>query len=138
MTNKLMTRGCPTELIKCGISKAKFLDINTLRKPKEKNNTTDNPNNTNNPNNISFCSQVITKNKHFLQQDPTLKDIVQNTKIINAKRQPADLKRILTKAKFGDDGTFNVKRCGKSRCQLCPDIIEGDPLDFFFLDNSGK
>jgi hypothetical protein len=52
-----------------------------------------------------------------------MKDVIQNTKMINAKRQPANLKRILTKAKFGDYGTFNVKKCGKSRC---PDIIEGE------------
>jgi hypothetical protein len=32
-----------------------------------------------------------------------MKDIIQNRKMINAKRQPDNLKRILTKATFGDE-----------------------------------
>jgi len=132
VTEDLKKRGYPMGLIKQGITKAESLDIDTLRTPREKDDTTNIITfvNTNNPNNVNFFSNIIAKNKQFFQQDPTMNEIIQGTKLINAKRQPANLKKLLTRAKFDSNDTFKVTKCGKSRCLLCPIIIEGESFTF--------
>jgi len=139
MTLNLQKRGYPPSLITNGIRKAKSLNIETLRKPKEKNSSFDILTfvNTNNPNNINFFNNVLHRNIQFLQQDQTLNEVIQNNKIINAKRQPANLKRILTRANFrNNDQVLSVKKCNKTRCVLCPNVIEGE--SFMFKGCSGK
>ena len=51
--------------------------------------------------------------------------------IINSKRQPKNLKQILSSSKFDYTETKAcVKKCGKSRCKTCPIIIEGQSFTF--------
>ena len=134
MTTNLRKRGYPAKLIQYGINKAKAIDIKTLRTPKAKDNNDHNIVtfiNTNNPNNIDFYSQVVHRNKHFLHKDPKLRDMLQQNKIINAKRQPPNLKRMLTRAKFTKGNqNFKISKCRKSKCLLCDHIIEGDSFRF--------
>ena len=59
-----------------------------------------------------------------------MNDILSNIKIIKSKRQPNNLKRLLTKAKFSNSDHHEVKRCHKPNCGLCVHLIEGDAFEF--------
>ena len=51
--------------------------------------------------------------------------------IINSKRQPKNLKQILSASKFDYTETKAcVEKCGKSRCKTCQIIIEGQSYTF--------
>ena len=59
-----------------------------------------------------------------------MKQILQTHTIIRSKRQPKSMKRILTQAKFNLETTNKptVKKCGRSNCGICINIIEGSEL----------
>ena len=63
-----------------------------------------------------------------------MKDILKNTKFIKSKRQPPNLKRILSKAKFSSIASLreinNVFKCNKPNCSLCQHLIEQNYFDF--------
>ena len=60
-----------------------------------------------------------------------MKSVLQNYKTIRSKRQPPNLKRLLTRAKFEEcTSEATVKKCGKSKCGLCKHLIEGDIFNF--------
>ena len=53
--------------------------------------------------------------------------VLSKKKIVNCKRQPKNLKRLLCKSRFDEsDRTVNVgvTKCGKPRCATCSNIIE--------------
>ena len=57
--------------------------------------------------------------------------IVERIKIINSQRQPPNLKRILTRARFLLDEhiqTNKVTKCNQSLCGTCKDIKEGNSI----------
>ena len=73
----------------------------------------------------------------FKQVEPTLRSsekmnkILSDKKIINSKRQPKNLKRILSSSKFEfDPPKPSVKKCGDKRCKTCPNLIEGSHITF--------
>ena len=105
-------------------------------KPKNKKNvivlvTTFNPCNTNVLPFIRGCEKM-------LQKSDRMKYILNKSIIINSKRQPKNLKRILTSSKF--DSIFSeakISKCEDKRCKTCktcPDVTEGTEISF----NNGK
>ena len=60
-----------------------------------------------------------------------MKDVIRENKLINAKRQGPNLKKILTRAKFTDTNTpFKSFKCGDKRCKCCDNIIEATSFTF--------
>ena len=58
-----------------------------------------------------------------------MKNVLKGSRIINSKRQPKNLKRILCKSKFQlDDSNFNVTKCTDPRCGTCEYLIEENSL----------
>ena len=116
----------------------------SFRSPKHRNSTklseyigtllpTDRPDRyyqTHNPNNVQVIGK-IRESARFLNNYGSLKDILENTKLLVSRRQPKNLKRMLTKAQFSsEDETPTVKKCGESRCGTCPIIITGNTINF--------
>jgi len=55
-----------------------------------------------------------------------MRNVLDKFSFIKSKRQPPNLKRLLTKAKFCEDESIpEVKRCGRGNCALCAHLIEG-------------
>ena len=130
---KLLTKQkYPITLIKGGIEKARKLDRNSLlTEIKDKSSTNIIPFvSTYNPRNPETY-QEIQQDVNILKRDPYMNDILKNYKIIKSKRQPPNLKHLLTKAKFSEIyNTPKVTRCRRSNCGLCKHLIEGEKVDF--------
>ena len=126
----LRKQNYPESLVDKGIENAMNLDKNTLRTVKKK---TEDPVipyvSTYNPKNPEMY-KVIQFNLPILHEDPKMNSILSNFKMIKSKRQPDNLKRLLTKAKFNDRKYHEVKRCRRPNCGLCIHLIEGDAFEF--------
>ena len=83
----------------------------------------------NNKNTITYVSTFNPRNPKIfedlrrdidiLKRDNLMKNVLENYKIVKSKRQPTNLKRIFTKAKFEDDVTpAKVTRCNRLTCGL--------------------
>ena len=76
----------------------------------------------------------IINNIPILERDPKMSSIIQKHKIIKSKRQPPNLKKLLTRARFDERNIVpGIKKCGRSRCKftkLCEIIIEGQHFTF--------
>ena len=62
-----------------------------------------------------------------------MKEILQNLSILKSVRQPPNLKKLLTRAKFTDEThppTNTVTRCNRSNCGLCTHLLEGNTFTF--------
>ena len=121
--------GYPQNLIENGFKKAKAIPQEELRTAKEK---SSNENlltfvSTYNPRNPNFFP-IIKESISILNASPKLKNKLQNTKLIQSKRQPQSLKRILTRAKFTTGDPIvdkpKVSECNDKRCQTCKHIVE--------------
>jgi hypothetical protein len=67
----------------------------------------------------------------ILQQSETLIDIIQLPDILHSTRQPPNLKKILTKAKFTSNTEKpQVSKCEDPRCGTCPFIQTGQSITF--------
>ena len=119
-------------LIKGGIQKARNLDRNTLlTEVKDISSTNIIPFvSTYNPRNPETF-QEIQQDINILKRDSHMNNILKNYKIIKSKRQPPNLKNLLTKAKFSEiQNTPKVTRCLRSNCGLCKHLIEGENINF--------
>ena len=124
----LILLGYPLTLIKNWFEKAKGIPQERLRTPKEKileqNLLTFVS--TNNPRNPQFFP-IIKESISILNASPKLKNKIENTKIIPSKRQPQNLKRILTRAKFTSENRIDSKpkvtKCDDKRCETCKQIV---------------
>ena len=71
---------------------------------------------------------IIKESISILNASPKLQNKLQNTKLIQSKRQPQSLKRILTRAKFTTGDPIvdkpKVSKCNDKRCQTCKHIVE--------------
>ena len=57
--------------------------------------------------------------------------MMSGTPIINSKRQPKSLLRILSRSKFDmEEQQCRITKCGRSRCKTCPSLIEGESFKF--------
>ena len=76
-----------------------------------------------NPKNLELFNS-IRKNLPILQEDETMNKILQEFRIIKSKRQPRNLKKLITRAKFCDiRESPNIKKCNRSNCGLCEHLI---------------
>lgn len=129
----LLKRKYPIGLIEQGIAKAKQIPIGTLRSPTH--DTEDNNDEimtyvtTYNPNHCDFYKEVQS-GFDLLRKSPETEDIYKNVTLIKAKRQPNNLKQILTRAKLKETSNRSVKKCGNERCSLCLQIIEATTFKF--------
>ncbi len=113
----------PDKLIEDGIEKAKLLTVEQLRTPRPKNKKDIIPFvHTHNPC-ISNIYNVIKSNVPILMESENMSGKLTKNSIIDSKRQPRNLKQILTKAKFrsgsNTEGNKEVKICGDPRCGIC-------------------
>lgn len=133
LETSLMKRNYPREVIMTGINKAKSLDIKTLRTPKEASSQdtlvfieTYNPN-------VESCFSAVNTSLPILQTSNKMQGVLQNTRIIGAKRQAPNLKKMLTRAKLPQpDKSYKTSNCGDKRCKCCENIIETS--SFYFQD----
>ena len=121
----LLKRNYPTAVIEMGINRAKAIDVNTLRDSTKKDQENVLPFvETYNPNFESFF-KTVTSNLPLLQANDRMGPALKDTRIINAKRQGPNLKRLLTRAKFTEnDRVHKTSKCGNKRCKCCENIIE--------------
>ena len=126
----LLKQNYPESLIDGGIEKAMNLEKSTLRTVKDRTEDQVMPYvSTHNPKNPEIYN-VIQFNLPILHEDPKMSNILSNFKMIKSKRQPKNLKRMLTKAKFNSNNYHEVKRCQRPNCGLCKHLIEGDATEF--------
>ena len=124
----LKKQNYPVPLIKAGIDKARLLDRNILLE--EVNNTNNTETipyvSTYNPQNPEIYPQLLN-DINVLKRDTHMRDVLDKFTFIKSKRQPPNLKRLLTKAKFCEnENTPTVTRCGRPNCALCTHLIEGE------------
>ena len=125
MRNYFLKCGYPKSLIENGIHRAKLIPQEKLRETKTKNKddttafvTTHNPNN---PNLWPLVNTTID----VLKTNEKMNKVLNKTSIVNSKRQPPNLKRILTKAKFSSNiEEGGSSKCNDKRCGTCPIIQE--------------
>lgn len=126
----LLKQKYPEKIIDNGINKAMRLDRNTLRVVLEKTEESVLTYvSTHNPKNPELFN-IIKFNLPILEEDPTMKNILSKFQMIKSKRQPNNLKRFLTKAKFNSDYHHEVKRCNRPNCGLCIHLLEGNSITF--------
>lgn len=66
----------------------------------------------------------------MLKTDETFSKIFEKQKFINSKRQPKNLRRILTKSNFTEKTDYKVTKCQDPRCGTCPYIKSGQKFNF--------
>ena len=126
----LRQRGYPPSLINQGINLALQAPQENLRYPSPK--SKEQPlayistHNRGNPD----LFPAIYRNTQLLKNNDRLNKLLEQTKIINSKRQPYNLKKILTSAYFGSTPQQGVTKCHKSRCELCDILIESKSFKF--------
>ena len=127
----LTNQNYPKKLINNGIEKAKKLTIEELRNPKKK---SDNNNKTlplvitHNPNNPQIVN-MVRQSMNFLRHSKKMESTLKNTELIVSRRQPKNLKQILTKAEFSNSAIKRkVTKCNEPRWGTCNIIVTGDSL----------
>jgi hypothetical protein len=125
----------PEYLIDNGIQNAKSLDKTILRRPKEK---CDNKNvlpfvHTFNPWHPNVHN-VIVNNLPILKSSNRMALVMNKYTLIKSTRQPPNLKKLLTRAKFVVSSNIKipcVQKClSKHNCGTCSVLIEGATFDF--------
>ena len=76
-----------------------------------------------------------TKNSMpILINDPKIRAVLRTTNFIKRKRQPPNLKKLLTKANFTSKSSgrkgHRVTKCGKPNCSLYQHIVEASSYNF--------
>ena len=83
-----------------------------------------------NPRNFDIFNlyKTIEPCLHFSEK---MSKVLSKKKTINSKRQPKNLKRLLSSSKFDFIPCIpSVKKCSDKRCKTCPNIIEGSTISF--------
>ena len=117
----------PDSLIKKGFQKALSISRKDLRKPKKLSNENILPFittfNSDNPNIYSTIKSLINCFKNNIVSG------FHNIKLIQRKRQSPNLKKLLTRAEFGEvsSGSFN---CSIKRCECCNYLLINDHYTF--------
>ena len=129
----VIKRKYPLSLIEDAFQKTKSLDRSKLLNTKD---TTEGTNiisyvTTLNPQNPEIYTDIIQL-KSILHRNEELLQCSRNKTFLKSKRQPPNLKRLLTKAKFTMKQTeeCSVKKCNEPRCGLCKYIREGSTVKF--------
>ena len=134
MKNFLISQKYPLTLIQNGIERAKQIPIQTLRATR--NNEFESANEmipfvtTHNPANPNIFN-IARVNLPILAQNEKLKDLITQNTVIQSKRQPPNLKRLLTKARFDPQHNNEpnvVSPCKDKRCGTCKYIHSGPDI----------
>lgn len=130
----LLKRNYPKLLIQNGIDSAKKIPRKDLLTVNLKADETSLPYvSTHNPRNPEAYT-VINQHLPLLYANSKMKEVLKNTTFIKSKRQPPNLKKLLTKAKFPSNtssrGVNKVTKCNKQTCGLCQHIVEQNFFDF--------
>jgi hypothetical protein len=135
LTTYLQRKKYPLDLITEAIRKAKQIPITELRKVNRKTYSKTLPTEipfviTNNPRNHNIFN--TTRNCFpIIQQSENLKDIINQKEIIYCRKQPPNLKKLLTKAKFTSrEEIFTVSKCEDPRCGTCDFLRTGNSITF--------
>ena len=74
---------------------------------------------------------IIKQNLPVLHEDRRMKELYSKYKFINSKRQPKNLKKLLTKAFFDSIPIdTRVKKCNAKKCGLYIRLIEDNSFQF--------
>ena len=76
---------------------------------------------------------ILKGNSHILTNDQTMRESLSTSKIIKSKRQPPNLKKVLTKAKFAEQAsrtTHKEFRCKRPNCAFCNYLAGGQSFNF--------
>ena len=76
---------------------------------------------------------ILKGNIHILTNDQTMGEALSTSRIIKSKRQPPNLKKILTNAKFAEQASrtsHKVFKCNSANCALCDYLAEGHSFSF--------
>jgi hypothetical protein len=127
----LIDRNYPIGVIKRGIDMASSINIEILRNPqcKEEGNIIPfvNTHNPSRPNIFKHIREALP----VLNSSPRMKDALEDTKFINSKRQPPNLKHILVNARFIEhQGNTGSRQCGDKKCKCCNDISTVSMFNF--------
>ena len=131
----LIKQNYPTQIMEHGVQKAMSLDKNVLRTITAKGKENMVPYvSTFNPRDPEMF-RVIMDNMPVLQADEKMRNILSNCKIIKSKRQPYNLKRLLTKDHclsfyFTSNDTCEVRKCTRPNCGLGIHLVEGNSFKF--------
>ena len=139
LASRLLAGGYPEGLVNSAVTDAMKLSTVDLRKPKDKS-----------PDDgvIAFVhtydpvhSELLWKIKDLVSRLYTsteCKSIFMGTRIIDSRRQPSNLLRLLQRSRFDESrGTAwdsGVTKCGARNCKLCSEIMETDRV---FFSNAG-
>ena len=134
LKSNLLKCNYPLLLINDGIEKALSYSRTTLLNPIVNSSKNTNENivhvSTYDPN-VTSNSELIQKLFNELQKNESTRNAFQNKKLIFSKRQPPNLKNILTRAEFvGKPIIGGVSKCSKPRCKIC-EIIISDKFFYF-------
>lgn len=123
----LRKQGYPKKLIEDGIEKSKNLDRKQLINTPSPDVTTQEI--------IPFVTTYNPKNKNItpfvkhlnevLKTNESVSKVLENFRVIESKRQPKNLKRILCKSNFRNNILHTVRTCPDQRCGTCPYLKEG-------------
>ncbi|KAK3091940.1 hypothetical protein FSP39_023867 [Pinctada imbricata] len=129
----LLKQNYPVNLIDAATNRAKEIPLPELRDKSRRNTnshkiipfvTTHNPRNKNVFKTAKTCLPI-------LHQSDNLRSLINQQDIINSRRQPPNLKRLLTKARFTTETeTHVVSQCQDPRCGTCPYIQTGQSFTF--------
>ena len=128
----LKAQGYPYELVKNGIHSAVSKGPFTSRGLKENEPSKIIPFvSTFNPHNDNIFPVVKNKCEELKQRSCRMKEILDKHTLINSKRQPKNLKRLLTFSKFDSICSIpKVSKCNTPRCGTCNMIIECSTFTF--------
>lgn len=139
LSSSLLAGGYPEGLVNSAVTNAMGLSTVELRKPKHK--PTDDSV-------IAFVhtydpahSDLLGKIKNLVSRLYTsteCRPIFEGTRIIDSRRQPSNILRLLQHSRFdesrGAAWDTGVNKCGAPNCKLCSEIIEADKV---FFSNAG-
>ena len=128
----LTAQSYPETLIISAINEAKKIPQHILRTTRKQDHdpfripfvTTYNPKHVN-------IFQEAKKNFGIIQRNSKLQETILKSDLIHSQRQPPNLKKLLTKAKFTTTPEkYTVSKCGDPRCGTCPFLKTGPSITF--------
>jgi hypothetical protein len=132
LKTNLLSQGYPENIILHGINQAKSIPQETLRLGTARNDDNDILPLviTHNPNNPQINTS-ITAALAIAKGSEIMRDKLERKKLIISRRQPKNLKNILTSARFDtstDMSPAGTKKCGNKRCGTCPHMMEANNI----------
>ena len=139
LSSRLLKAGYPVGLVHSAVQDAMALSIADLQKSLNKDSNDDI---------MAFVHTYDPAHPALLWEIKNLvsrlftsvecKRLFANTKIIDSRREPSNLLRVLQHSRFDESGSaaYNkgVSKCGMKNCKLCLDILETDSV---FFSNAG-